>query len=229
MGGKQYTQEHKNWLKANAPFHTYPELVKMFNDEFGQNRTVNGIERMCRDKLHIKHATAYGYSEVENEWLLENAPNHSCFKLSELMEERFGVLHTPESLKMHCREKLHIHKTQGLQYEYTHQNKVDVGTIVTQGGKRLIKCSDSVNGGKSNFMGVGRYVYEQAFGKLPSRTYVIYLDGDENNIELSNLKAVSQEAHSQLAVNGLFGLGKLTSVAIDCYELDMTCKGFRKE
>lgn len=226
MGGKQYTQEHKNWLKANAPFHTYPELVKMFNDEFGQNRSETGIERICRDKLGIKHASTYGYSEEEDAWLIDNAPNHSCTTLSEMMFERFGVFHTPGSLKQHCRESLAIKKGHGFQYDTTHPNKLPIGSSTKHSGRWYVKVAETPNA-SSNFKLLGRWIYEQAYGKLPNGYQVVHLNGDADDFSLDNLKAVSQQAHCQLAVNGLFGLGELTSVAIDCYELDMIIKGFK--
>lgn len=56
-------------------------------------------------------------------------------------------------------------------------------------GSTLVKVQDGQL--QKNWMPKGRYIYEQAHGKIPAGHKVIFADGDHSNFDLDNLILVS--------------------------------------
>lgn len=61
----RYTDEQKDWLKANVNDYRWTVLFKVFNERFGTNLTYDAITSYCLKELGIKRGKAnqYGFSK----------------------------------------------------------------------------------------------------------------------------------------------------------------------
>lgn len=55
-----YTVDEKEWLARQDKTLTYKELTMLFNEKFGQHRTVSQISDLCAKRMHIKRAVNKG-------------------------------------------------------------------------------------------------------------------------------------------------------------------------
>ena len=104
-----------------------------------------------------------------------------------------------------------------------------IGTLMKDGDFLLIKYKDDIVGKrrmKDNYMPYHRYLYEQAYGKLKSNEEVIFIDGDRNNFDLSNLKKITHREAGIMAGRrwNNFYNKELTSCAIECIRLEEIIK-----
>lgn len=77
-------------------------------------------------------------------------------------------------------------------------NHRDIGSErLTVDGFWEVKIKDGC--GKRNWIAKHRYIYEQHYGKIPKGYIVIFLDGNKNNFDIGNLKAISR--HENLVMN----------------------------
>lgn len=68
-----------------------------------------------------------------------------------------------------------------------------------------------------------RYIYEQYYGvDLPEDVYVIFLDQDRTNFDISNLRAVTRHEAAKMVRNGLFSKeSKITELGINVAKLQI--------
>ena len=64
-----------------------------------------------------------------------------------------------------------------------------------------------------------RFLYEQAHGKVPKGSQVIFLDGDKNNFSLDNLAAVTRAENAMLTFSLRSGDPALTQTGITAVRL----------
>lgn len=227
-----YTDEEIDYLKENYNHMSIAELQKELNDIFHHNRSYPSVKSaLHRHNLYKKphNDSVRGFTIEEDEWLLENALKYSCEEMESMMLTIFGRLHKAETIKSHCREKLGIIKgryyiadgKRGCRY-------LPLGTISSIGDRCYIKVDDAYGHGKdiylNNWVPYGRYLYEQAHGKLPDNMQVIHMNGDSTDFSIDNLIAVSQKEHLYLTTHDWHGLGEITRTGVMLCELDELIK-----
>lgn len=94
-------------------------------------------------------------------------------------------------------------------------NRRPIGSerVDNRDGSILIKVQDGHL--QKNWMSKSRYVYEQAYGKIPKGHKIIFADGNNRNFELDNLVLISNAEELIMNRNNLFKQDKeLTKVGI---------------
>ena len=149
------------------------------------------------------------YSREFIEWLKDYAPTHS---MSEIIEETHLEKHKLEQLLWRNNIK---HKDYNQNKNHPN-NTLPIGTEYTKDdGMILIKV------GPNKWEYKQRYIYEKYYNiELPTETMVIFLDGDKNNFDITNLRAVTSPVYNTAKNKNLISTNpNVTSVALDMAEL----------
>lgn len=70
MGGRRYSEEQKEWLRANYNVgDTYADVVRMFNERFNETCTVSQLHDVVSKRMHLHRGTPkwtlYGVKKKE--------------------------------------------------------------------------------------------------------------------------------------------------------------------
>lgn len=224
MGGRKFTAEERQWLKDNiSKCDNYAALTDMFNKKFCTSYTwrrdgFSPIERQCRAIGLMKNKTDYGFTDQENEWLLQNAKSHSNKWLAENIVSISGRKHDEGAIKHHCRVKLGVYK--GMGCHKAPINKKPIGSVTRHDALRpVIKLKDTGDD-KKDWYPYYTYLYEQYHRvKLPKGYQVIHLDGNNDNNSKENLCAVSHRENAILACYKWHGKGIITKTGVEYAKL----------
>ena len=155
----------------------------------------------------------------------ENAKNIGNKDLTEKFNSHFGSNFTVEQIKRFKQrnkitseltgyfEKGHIPFNKGLkgwnpekcketQFKKGHipSNAKPIGSErIDKDGYTVVKVAN-----KNRWQLKHRMIYEQHYGKIAPSTVVIFLDGDRQNFDISNLKAISRGELAIMCKNGMF-------------------------
>lgn len=149
------------------------------------------------------------YSKESIEWLRDYAPTHS---MSEIMDITHLEKHKLEQLLWRNNIK---HKDYNI-------NKVHVNNILPVGseyikddGMTLVKISQNKWEYKQ------RYIYERYYNmELPTDVMVVFLDGNKNNFDITNLRAVTSPVYNTAKNKNLISTNpNITNTALDMAEL----------
>lgn len=89
-------------------------------------------------------------------------------------------------------------------------NRREIGDErISKDGYIEIKLRDGC--GNKNWEYKHRHIYEQHYGKIPKKTHIIFLDGNKRNLDISNLKAVSNSEELIMNNKKLFSTDKETT------------------
>ena len=250
-----YSEEEDMWLKENCPNKTYEELLTLFNKRFCEHvvnlssfkQHMNKVLKIyCVDKFHHK------YTKEENEWLknmyLDKELHLSSNELAKLFNKQFkpSVLVSGDRIKEHCIKGLKLKRGWNAgQFGIGSNTKehAPIGTIMapvqyskSKSGSSIYKrikvsCNKDVakkSGYNAYYMPYQKYLYEQAHGtgSVPEGSFVIFLDGDSNNFDLSNLAVVDKKINGKLCFEKVHGMGKVTEAFIECAKLEDVIKSF---
>ena len=131
-------------------------------------------------------------TDEQLEYLKENYKGRTTQELTDLMNKKFGTNLRVEQLQTFKKHNgfasgVNTRFKKGELGSYNEARLRDIGDsfVSRKDGYHYIKI------GKNKKKKKQRYIYEQAHGvKLPTRMRVIFLDGDKNNFDIDNLKAV---------------------------------------
>lgn len=131
-------------------------------------------------------------TDEQLEYLKENYKGRTTQELADLMNKKFGTNLRVEQLQTFKKHNgfasgVNTRFKKGELGSYNEARLRDIGDsfVSRKDGYHYIKV------GKNKWVKKQRYIYEQAHGvKLPTRMRVIFLDGDKNNFDIDNLKAV---------------------------------------
>ena len=152
-------------------------------------------------------------TDEQLEYLKENYKGRTTQELVDLMNKQFGTNFTVKQLQTF---KKHNGFTSGV------DTRFKKGELGSYNEARLRDIGDSfvsrkdgyhyIKVGKNKWVKKQRYLYEQAHGvKLPTRMRVIFLDGDKNNFDIDNLKAVDSRTILMAKNKNLFTSDKETT------------------
>lgn len=215
----KYSSEEDQWLKNHFGLYSKKELAENFNEEFNYNLSYNAIvHRTVRLGL-ISHPREHIYSDEENEWLKSHCEEYCYEELTELFNERFNRNIRPCTLANYCFSKLGISKPNKGCNMYKDTNILQIGDISYQYGKKKIKIASQT------YKPYGRYIMEQHIDRelLPNEK-VIFLDGNNNNFDLSNLRIITRGESAILAHNKWSGKGEITEAGINYAKLKIALK-----
>ena len=183
------------------------------------------------------------YTEAEERWIKTHAIEcKDNFELAEKFNREFEPKRSMQGIKKKKSELLPNHK-------YPHSGGVvkgkgfsvtarPIGSERKVGGYTYVKVGDTpisknytTKDIRDNWVQKHRYIYEQHFGKIPPKHHVIFLDGNTDNFDITNLYCISMKAQTIMVRNRWFSDNPdITLAAIKYCELQnaLNTKGEQK-
>lgn len=198
-----YLPEQEQFLKENAALMSRKELTEKFNREFNTNRSVNAIKSFCNARGYNSSST--GRFEKGNiSWQ------------TGLRGTEFKSHYTEESFARGIEGMRQARKTRKIGDEVLH-NGIPYIVVSLEYGVPF----------KSRIYPKRRYVWEKAYGDIPSDHCIVHLDGDQSNCNLSNLYCMPTRFRPLLGKNHWwFGDAEMTLTAIKWCELRCALRDF---
>ena len=152
-------------------------------------------------------------TDEQHDFFVNACVGRTTKELSEAMYDKFGITLSTEQIrgyKTHHNIKSGVDTRfkKGILNEYNKDKLKDVGDtfISKKDGYHYVKLDNG------KWVKKQRYIYEQAHGvKLSTRMRVIFLDGDKNNFDIDNLKAVDSRTILMAKNKNLFTSDKETT------------------
>lgn len=164
----------------------------------------------------------YTYTKEQDEWLRENWVKYGG-EAVQMFNEKFGQHRTYQMIRGHCQNVLKVRVSKEFTKEKCRRNAkryVPIGTMSKAKGYWQIKVADEYGRRANNWMPLHHYNYINAYGEIPKGMVVIFLDGDTDNCDVSNLKAIPQAINCMLMKKDLRSIHKaLTEAGIEWCEL----------
>lgn len=230
---KCYTEEHTLWLKENySKYDSYEKITNAFNNRFCTSKSVNAIQQCMYKKIGIFLTTEKNsthFSHHEEEWLIENYSKFSTYNdLTEALNTTFCKNRSVNAVRDKCTKRL---KLKGILSQTSfrkgrEQVQLPIGTIrKTTNGTTYIKVKDSYLSRQKGYrepywVPIQKKVWQDHYGEVPDGKMVIFLDGNNENIDISNLYCIDRKISAIMASNGWYSSNRdITLTAIKWCEL----------
>lgn len=190
MKKTKWTDEVIQFMINNYKGKDNIELANLLNKKFNLN--TNG-DRVSNVKANLKRRKGIDLTTGINRGCIKkgNIPFNKGKKWDEYLTKE-----QQEKAKQTCFKKGNIP---------SNHRKIGEERI-TKDGYTEVKIKDgSLN---KNWQLKHRYIYEKEYGKIPEGYNVIFLDGNKQNIDISNLKLISKEEDLIMNKNKLFSTDK---------------------
>lgn len=177
------------------------------------------------------------FTVEEEQFLIENASEHSSAELAEMMNNKFGTARTASQVLEKCCKSLHVHVKNKTQYGLKPKEQLPIGTIRSgNNGNTYIKVKDvpiktrATGYAKPNWIPLQEKIYTDIHGDIPKGYMVCFLDCDRTNFEPTNLHAINRKISAILAKNKWWSSDPVvTMAAIKWCELHYAAKGGREQ
>lgn len=208
---RKYTNEQIEWIKQNYPLYSRKETIELFNEKFNMNLSMSTFEGIRRH-YHILCGRSGKFKKGQ-------IPPNKGRPITEWMSE--------EGIKNSSKTRF---KKEDPSFNNSNHNEVPIGTeSVTKDGYILVKLDrpypHSINKSHPNWVLKQVYVYEQAYGTIPKGHKLVFLDGNRQNCELSNLQLVSNDVHLRMNHNRYYNHSKeITRAGIEIFQAEKLIK-----
>lgn len=198
-----FNDEEVKWLINNINGTYTDELVAIFKKKFNRNINVKQL-RTWRDNYNKRHkditvkSGVHGFMsrfDSQKEWFEKTVPGKSTNEIKELYKKEFGIDVEEQHIKYAKRRyelKSNYNPQQYYKGHIPNNTKV-VGTERITYDKRNNRKETYVKVANNKWVRKQKYIYEKYKGKLPYDSVIIFLDGNRENFELDNLKAVPRD------------------------------------
>lgn len=176
----RYTKEQKDFLYKHNYMTPSKELAEMFNEKFRTNITSKNIKTF-RCNHHLNSGLTGRFEK-----------GHKTFNKGKKWDDYMPI----ESQK----------KCKGTTYRkgnIPHNHRTIGSERITKEGYVEVKIKEP-----NKWLLKHRHIYEKEYGKIPDGYNLIFLDGNRQNIDLSNLKLVSKAEDLIMNRNKLFKKNK---------------------
>lgn len=158
------------------------------------------------------------YTKEQDDWLRDNWVKHGGNAVR-MFNEKFGQQRTYQMIRAHCQKVLKVRVSKEYTSEKCRNNAkryVPIGTLRKDKGYWKIKVADEYGKRSSNWQLLHHYNYVKEYGDIPNGMVVIFLDGNHDNCNADNLKAVPQAINTLLMKKDLRSVHKtLTETGIE--------------
>lgn len=176
------------WIMSNYSGVCSDDFVREYNLHTEQNLSKETLRAHIRRKLSC--ASSYHYTNEQLNFILHNYPIKGMSTTTKEFNKRFGTNKTQEHIaKVALNRGVHVKHEVALKNSNPNSDKVGTIREEKSTGYLVIKTGDSYK----DWTKYQRYVYEQAYGKIPKGYVVVFLDGNNRNFELTNLMAVPKQ------------------------------------
>lgn len=165
------------------------------------------------------------YSKEFEEEMIKKAKNKKIVELLEIANKKYNYNITKSQLRQYLSKRNIIYKDYKNNMVRNMCDKVPIGTeYIKSDGMTLIKIS------KNKWQYKQRYIYEQYYNvKLKSDEYIIFLDQNRNNFDISNLMKISRHESSILSNQKIFSKNpKVTEAGVQVAKLIIKIKNVGK-
>lgn len=176
-----YTDEQEQFLIINVKGISLKELTKQFNKKFNLNLSESAIANK-KHKLNLSSGIVGGqFQKGQNAW-------NKGKEWKEYMSKKGQI----NSLKTTFKKG-----------NIPHNHRAVGSERITKNGYIEIKIKEP-----NKWQLKHRYIYEKKYGKIPKGYNLIFLDGNKQNLEITNLKMVSKAEDLIMNNNNLFTKNK---------------------
>lgn len=231
-----YTDEQILWVESNLHnYNCYKKITEDFNLKFAQNRKVTGFAQLITKRLGKTLQTQKKdthYSKDEVDWIYKNHKNYKTYEnLTQAFNAKFNRSKPKDAMREKCSKYLGIKKNNPTTFKKGNvQEELPIGTI------RKVKNGTYIK--NMNCQGKGIYRYQEPYWLpiqkkiwidhydcVPKGKYIIFLDGNIDNLDISNLYAIDRRISMVLASNKWWSNDPIkTLTAIKWCELFYTIK-----
>lgn len=179
---KPYTDKELKFIDNIDSKYSLKEIVELFNKKFNRNINEKALTTM-RYKHNLNRKKKNRYSQVEKDFIKEMLElyNRDNIVMQEY-EKKFNKKISYNTIEMY-RKKFGIH---------IRKRKI-VGQEGIKGGKVAIKLPNN------KWQYKHRIIYEQHYGKILKGYFVTFLDGNNKNFDINNLKLVKDKVFRRIA------------------------------
>lgn len=216
---------HDDWIVEN--FWKYKNAYDMsleHNKLFDTNITKHVFTMHCVKVLGLRRA----FTEEQEEWLKINYPVMGTTKATKEFNRIFKQNRTWDTIRTHCKNNGIRCNSDVLSNRGRKNAKryVPVGSITEDSqGYLHIKTADAVGKRNENWELYHRWIWERENGKIPDDSYLIFLDNNRKNCNLSNLALIPKKYISLMMVYGLKSTSKqITEISIKWCDLFTVAK-----
>lgn len=211
----KYSTAELQWIKDNFDVcDSTKDLCALFNQTFNTNIIRQNFSKKCKE-LEFARGNCQSYTQEEDDWLRKYANTVPYSQLAELFSLKFSRKVTGRGLNQHC-TKIGVFSENPYQFgNKIAWNKADLLTERTEkrGNCVVVKT-------ERGWINKARYIYEQAYGEIPKKHQVVFLDNNNQNFELSNLYCIPTQYMLMMNRNHWFTSDReLTLTAIKLCEL----------
>lgn len=219
----KWTVEKEQWLIDNAEsYQGRTELTIAFDELFDEALTVNAIRRKL-NRLGLTNDKTIHWTDEQNRWLIEHVNDESYTDLTVRFNDIFKTNVSSASLCAHCYRDLGIEKPNKGCNMYHDTSIFKPGEITKHTGRLRVKMEDG------SYKPYARYIVEKSIGRsLKEDEIVIYLDGNRENVDLSNLRVVTRSEAVLISRNDWHGKGAITESAIEYAKLKIAIRDAKK-
>lgn len=192
---------------------------------------------MCKKKTSKYH---HKYTDEEIEWLKNNINNYNSFEeLTFNLNKKFNKNYGFERVRELCNKRLKLKLGKNVsKYGLKLKEEYPLGTIKNgANGTTYIKIKmvegqkiKKTNNGYSfpYWLPLQQYIYEQHYGKIKDKEFIIFLDGNNKNYNINNLCCVNNRIFGQLNLRGYYGKGELTKAMVEVIKADCDLRDMEK-
>ncbi|WP_288746320.1 HNH endonuclease [uncultured Enterococcus sp.] len=141
------------------------------------------------------------FNDEQSQFIKDNSNGNTDLKLCKMVKDKFGVSVTKKQManwrgNHNARSDISLRgwkkgKKAGIDFKNKRKTSVPIGTEGIAKGIITVKIAEN------KWIPKQRFLYEQAHGAINKSEVVIFLDGNNRNFDLENLKKVSRR---QLAI-----------------------------
>lgn len=201
---RKLTEDEKEFIKSYAKGHSRIEITNALNERFQTDVPVYKVDCFLQDNsIATGYCSGHKYTQEEYEFLKEYVPGHSLKEISIAFNEKFGLHIKTTALERYMhRNNIHTGNTGYFKTNHKPTNKVPVGTERIRKTRKnkyiVVKVAEPDIWELKHLL-----VYKQAYGAVPEKKVVIFLDGNSLNPQLDNLMEVDKQIHLIMNRNNL--------------------------
>lgn len=225
MLSRRYSIEQIEFIKSHAKSNTRTSLTELFNKQFNETVTVETMNSLMKNrkiKIGIRETANIrrNFTDEEQAFIRKYNPGRSNRELTEMLNQAFNKNYSEKQVRSwKKREKLvsgvdarfkkgctSLNKGKKGMYNVggnktsfkkgnVPHNVRPIGTeAIRYGGYRWIKTADNPPVWEAMHV----MAWEKHHGKVKDGHVLIFLDGDKQNIDISNLKMISRSENTRL-------------------------------
>lgn len=211
----EYTKCEIEWLKSQPKGISKTKLCDDFCKKFNCKMSYRSFFDFLFEN-GIRTDKRHHYTKEENDFLIENVGKVAYKELTDLFNKKFNTNVSLVSLRSQCLTYL------GIKQGFNPKNHLEVGVMrkSNTGFTRVKTTKEEYLDRNVRWKSLGRLIYEKHYGEIPDDCVVIFLDGNNENFEPSNLYCITKSIHAVMASHKWFSDNReLTLAAIKWCEL----------